>query len=254
MQPREVTDESSLATRTHATGASAFGRRDSPSVCPKWVVQRRPIVRSRAACVAERSFESAPTAMDRMAAVGRRPVGGQGRPQAVMDEGLLSARRAGASAPCEVPFRGVRGGLARHGPETCHAQSDGVSIAYETSGHRPNEMVLVPKLGLEPRQPLGAAGCRELLPAAGLVVAADPVRKPYLDAGETAARTRVDVGHLDATQMGNRWLRIPRCVKSSAVTFVSRRAQPMVSTRSAEASRSALPRARSVFQTTRCKP
>ena len=29
-------------------------------------------------------------------------------------------------------------------PETRYAQSDGVSIAYETPAHRPNDLVLVP--------------------------------------------------------------------------------------------------------------
>jgi len=47
------------------------------------VVQRRPSVGDQGQrFVVERSFESAPTAMDRMAAVGRRPFGEPGRPVA----------------------------------------------------------------------------------------------------------------------------------------------------------------------------
>jgi len=54
---------------------------------PYRVVQRRPVVCDQGQrCVVERSFESAPTAMDRMAAVGRRSLGGQGRPSAAVHE------------------------------------------------------------------------------------------------------------------------------------------------------------------------
>ena len=57
---------------------------------PYRVVQRRPVVCDQGQrCVVERSFESAPTAMDRMAAVGRHPLGGQGRPKAAGGERLL---------------------------------------------------------------------------------------------------------------------------------------------------------------------
>src|SRR5688500_12906163 len=112
-------------------------------------------------------------------------------------------------------------------PATRYAQSDGVSIAYETPGHRPNDLVLVPgwvsNLDNHWEQPAVGNFYRRLASLSRLIL----FDKPYLDAGETAVRTRINVGHLDATQMGNRWLRIPRCVKSSGVTFVSRRAQPM---------------------------
>jgi len=55
-----------------------------------WVVQRRPVVGDQGQrCVEERSLEPAPTAMDRMAAVGRRPFGGQGRPEPACGDRLL---------------------------------------------------------------------------------------------------------------------------------------------------------------------
>ncbi len=50
----------------------------------------RPIVGDQGQrCVVERSLESAPTAIDRIAAVDRRPLGGQGRPQADGHDRLL---------------------------------------------------------------------------------------------------------------------------------------------------------------------
>src|SRR6188472_2789172 len=78
-----------------AASLPAFGRAIWIGERRVWVVQRRPVVGDQGQrCVVERSFESVLTAMDRMAAVGRRPFGGQGRPEAAGHERrLLGASR-----------------------------------------------------------------------------------------------------------------------------------------------------------------
>ena len=82
-----------------ARGPSVFARAASPSAFGRaiwigerrvWVVQRRPVVSDQGQrCVVERSFELTPTAMDRMATIGRRSLGDRGRPEAAVDERVL---------------------------------------------------------------------------------------------------------------------------------------------------------------------
>ncbi len=177
---------------------------------------------------------------------------------ATFDEGfgthdLVAARALLEELGTTVPHPA---GQTAERPPVRYARSGELSIAYEVSGGGPPDLVLVPGLRLAPGEGLGGAAPRAFPRAAGLVLAADPLRQARhrsLRSTGRRARPRDEDGRR-AGRHGRRRKRARRALRllrgrgdvdslRRHVPGASRGARPLRGLREAHGSRRRLPMA-----------